>query len=121
MCPRGYVNLESQENGDDDESDDNVGEDKVEAFFGVAAADGDLKFHRNFITSHSHDRSFLSSLSWTSYFIHQLLMSNCTTTTREVYYVMVTHFRNQHECDDVILDVAKVLGVSRRSLGLCDR
>ena len=66
MCPRGYVNLESQENGDDDESDDNVGEDEVEAFFGVAAAGGDPKFHRNFITSHSHDRSFLSSLSWTS-------------------------------------------------------
>ena len=63
---RGYVNIESQENGDDDESNDNVGEDEVEAFFGVAAAGGDPKFHRNFITSHSHDRSFLSSLSWTS-------------------------------------------------------
>ena len=119
MCPRGYVNLESQENGDDDESDDNVGEDEVEAFFGVAAAGGDPKFHRNF--DHiSQSRSFVS-IFLVMDFIHQLLMSNCTTTTREVYYVMVTHFRNQHECDDVILDVAKVLGVSRRSLGLCDR
>ena len=51
-------------------------------------------------------------------FIHQLLLSMRTTTTREVYYVFVTHFRSQRECDSAILDVAKVLGVSRRSLGL---
>lgn len=51
-------------------------------------------------------------------FIHQLLLSMRTTTTREVYYVFVTHFRSQSECDRTILDVAKVLGVSRRSLGL---
>jgi meiotic recombination protein SPO11 len=113
---RGYVNIESQENGDDDESNDNVGEDEVEAFFGVAAAGGDPKFRRNF--DHiSQSRSFVS-IFLVMDFIHQLLMSNRTTTTREVYYVLVTHFRNQHECDDVILDVAKVLGVSRRSLGL---
>ena len=51
-------------------------------------------------------------------FIHQLLLSMRTTTTREVYYVFVTHFRSQRECDSAILDVAKILGVSRRSLGL---
>jgi DNA topoisomerase VI subunit A len=51
-------------------------------------------------------------------FIHSLLLSNRTTTTREVYYVFVTHFRNQKECDSAILDVAKCLGVPRRALGL---
>jgi meiotic recombination protein SPO11 len=113
---RGYVNPESQENEEDDESDDNVGEGEVEAFFGVAAAGGDPTFHRNF-DHKSQSRSFVSICLVMS-FIHQLLMANRTTTTREVYYVFVTHFRNQRECDDVILDVAKVLGVSRRSLGL---
>jgi meiotic recombination protein SPO11 len=51
-------------------------------------------------------------------FIHSLLLSNRTTTTREVYYVFVTHFRNQKECDSAILDVARCLGVPRRALGL---
>ena len=51
-------------------------------------------------------------------FIHSLLLSNRTTTTREVYYVFVTHFRSQKECDSAILDVAKCLGVPRRALGL---
>lgn len=51
-------------------------------------------------------------------FIHGLLLSNRTTTTREVYYVYVTHFRSQKECDSAILDVARCLGVPRRALGL---
>eukprot|EP00956_Cyclotella_meneghiniana_P003799 scaffold4598_cov73-Cyclotella_meneghiniana.AAC.18 len=51
-------------------------------------------------------------------FVHSLLLSNRTTTTREVYYVFVTHFRSQKECDSAILDVAKCLGVPRRALGL---
>ena len=51
-------------------------------------------------------------------FIHLLLLSNRTTTTREVYYVFVTHFRSQNECDSAILDVARCLGVPRRALGL---
>ena len=51
-------------------------------------------------------------------FIHSLLLSNRTTTTREVYYVFVTHFRSQKECDSAILDVARCLGVPRRALGL---
>ena len=83
----------------------------------VAADDGgDPKFHRNF-DNIAQSRSF-ASICCVMSFVHQLLMSNRTTTTREVYYVFVTHFRNQRECDDVILDVARLLGVSRRSMGL---
>lgn len=63
------------------------------------------------------DRTF-TSITKVMAFIHQLLLSNRTTTTREVYYVFVTHFRNQKECDGAILDVAKILNVPRRALGL---
>ncbi|EED90408.1 spo11-like protein, partial [Thalassiosira pseudonana CCMP1335] len=63
------------------------------------------------------DRTF-TSITKVMAFIHQLLLSNRTTTTREVYYVFVTHFRNQKECDGTILDVAKILNVPRRALGL---
>lgn len=41
-----------------------------------------------------------------------------TTTTREVYYHFVTHFRNQRECDRAIWDLATILNVPRQSLGL---
>jgi len=51
-------------------------------------------------------------------FIHALLLQGRTTSTREVYYFFATHFRSQRECDGVILDVARLLGVSRVSLGL---
>ncbi len=81
-----------------------------------AESNGDPKFYRNFCNI-AQSRS-VTSICLVMSFIHQLLMSNRTTTTREVFYVFVTHFRNQRECDSVILDVAKVLGVSRRSLGL---
>lgn len=63
------------------------------------------------------DRTF-TSITKVMAFIHQLLLSNRTTTTREVYYVFVTHFRNQKECDGAILDVANILNVPRRALGL---
>jgi hypothetical protein len=59
-----------------------------------------------------------TSITLVMSFIHTLLLSNRTTTTREVYYVFVTHFRNQKECDSAILDVARCLGVPRRALGL---
>ena len=59
-----------------------------------------------------------TSITLVMSFIHQLLLSNRTTTTREVYYVFVTHFRNQKECDSAILDVSRILGVPRRALGL---
>ncbi len=65
----------------------------------------------------SQTRSFTSVVLVMS-FVHQLLLSNRTTTTREVYYVFVTHFRSQRECDSAILDVAKILDVPRRALGL---
>ncbi|KAL3803728.1 hypothetical protein HJC23_003782 [Cyclotella cryptica] len=65
----------------------------------------------------SRQRVF-TSITLVMSFIHLLLLSNRTTTTREVYYVFVTHFRNQKECDSAILDVARILGVPRRALGL---
>ena len=51
-------------------------------------------------------------------FVHSLLLQGRTTSTREVYYFYVTHFRSQRECDACILDVARLLNVGRMSLGL---
>jgi len=65
----------------------------------------------------SQSRSFTSIVMVLS-FSHSLLQSGRTTTTREVYYFFVTHFRNQRECDAAILDAANLLGVPRSSLGL---
>eukprot|EP00547_Thalassionema_nitzschioides_P002914 CAMPEP_0194199334 /NCGR_PEP_ID=MMETSP0156-20130528/395_1 /TAXON_ID=33649 /ORGANISM="Thalassionema nitzschioides, Strain L26-B" /LENGTH=349 /DNA_ID=CAMNT_0038924219 /DNA_START=108 /DNA_END=1157 /DNA_ORIENTATION=- len=65
----------------------------------------------------SQSRSFTSALMVLSY-CHSLLLSNRSTTTREVYYFFVTHFRNQRECEQAIWDAADLLGVSRISLGL---
>jgi len=42
-----------------------------------------------------------------------------TTTTREVYYFYVTHFRDQRECEKAIWDLIRILNLpSRRCLGL---
>lgn len=65
----------------------------------------------------SQSRSF-TSICMVLSFSHSLLLSGRTTTTREVYYFYVTHFRNQRECDAAILDAANLLGVPRSSLGL---
>ena len=102
---------------DDDDDDDEDNESAVAHRITPSRTDtGDPRFYRNF-DNIAQSRSF-ASICCVMSFIHQLLLSNRTTTTREVYYVFVTHFRNQRECDDVILDVARALGVSRRSLGL---
>jgi len=79
-------------------------------------ANSNPAFQRSF-GNISQTRSFTSVVMVMS-FVHQLLLSNRTTTTREVYYVFVTHFRSQRECDSAILDVAKILDVPRRALGL---
>jgi hypothetical protein len=65
----------------------------------------------------SQARSFTSIVMVYS-FVHSLLGSNRTTTTREVYYFYVTHFSSQRECDAAILDAANLLGVPRVSMGL---
>jgi meiotic recombination protein SPO11 len=65
----------------------------------------------------SQCRSFTSILMVTA-FCHSLLLANRTTTTREVYYFYVTHFRSQKECDLAIMDAAQILQVPRASLGL---
>ena len=64
-------------------------------------------------------RSFTSILLVVAY-CHSLLQSRPrrTTTTREVYYFYVTHFRSQRECDLAIWDACQLLGVPRHALGL---
>lgn len=68
-------------------------------------------------------RSFTSMLLVIAY-CHGLLQSTDdygrtrSTTTREVYYYYVTHFRSQRECDTAIWDVCTLLQVPRHSLGL---
>jgi meiotic recombination protein SPO11 len=69
-------------------------------------------------------RSFTSMLLVMSY-CHALLSSwssstgrKKTVTTREVYYVYVTHFRHQRECNDAIAAVCTLLQVPRHALGL---
>lgn len=65
----------------------------------------------------SHCRS-LTSILLVASFCQNLLLANRTTTTREVYYFHVTHFFHQKECDKAIWDLARILKVSRSSLGL---
>ncbi len=65
----------------------------------------------------SQCRSFTNSVLILS-FVQKLLLSNRTTTNREVYYFFITHFRNQRECDSAISDVCSLLSVQRISLGL---
>ncbi len=60
----------------------------------------------------------LTSMFLVADFCHELLISNRTTTIREVYYHFVTHFRNQAECDKAIWDLAAVLRIPRSALGL---
>lgn len=62
-------------------------------------------------------RKFTSILLVLS-FCYTLLLSQRTTTTREVYYFYVTHFRSQKECDQAIVDATNLLQIPRSSLGL---
>jgi meiotic recombination protein SPO11 len=71
---------------------------------------------KNFLHN-MHCRSLTSVLLAAS-FCHTLLLSRRTTTTREVFYHFVTHFRSQKECDAAIWDLASILVVPRSSLGL---
>ena len=73
--------------------------------------------------SNQQSRSFTSMLLVLTY-CHTLLQSTDdygrtrSTTTREVYYYYITHFRSQRECDTAIWDVCTLLQVPRHSLGL---
>ena len=61
----------------------------------------------------------LTGLLLVASFCHELLSCKRTTTTREVYYYFVTHFRNQAECDKAIWDLTYHLKLSSRfDLGL---
>ena len=62
-------------------------------------------------------RSFASILMVLQ-FCHSLLTEHRTTTTREVYYFFVTHFRSQKECDAAIWEAASMLKIPRSALGL---
>jgi hypothetical protein len=75
-----------------------------------------LSHHKRF-TNMAQCRNVTSMLMVLA-FCHSLLLAKRTTTTREVYYFYVTHFRSQKECDSVILDCANLLNVPRSSLGL---
>lgn len=103
-------------NNDDDDDDDDSYEEARDVIASNLNENGDQNFCRTW-GNIGQCRTF-TSICLVLSFIHQLLLSMRTTTTREVYYVFVTHFRSQRECDSAILDVAKILGVSRRSLGL---
>jgi DNA topoisomerase VI subunit A len=72
--------------------------------------------HKTFF--HATHCRHLTSIVLVASFCHDLLQSHRTTTTREVYYYYVTHFRNQAECNKAIWDLAGVLNVPRSSLGL---
>ena len=65
----------------------------------------------------SQCRSFASILMVLQ-FCHSLLTDHRTTTTREVYYFFVTHFRSQRECDAAIWEAASMLKIPRSALGL---
>lgn len=85
--------------------------------------DGSSSSTRRGMTSSSksfrlaHCRSFTSVLLVLSY-CHFLLREHRTTTTREVYYFFVLHFRNQRECEEAIWEAAIILKVPRVNLGL---
>ena len=66
----------------------------------------------------SQSRGYTSVLLILS-FVQKLLLSDRTATNREIYYVFVTHFRSQRECDASIMDTCNLLGVERIALGLC--
>ena len=110
----GYRGSSNDDDFDDD--DDSYKEVREDVIVSNLNDSGDQTFSRTWGVI-GQARTF-TSICLVLSFIHQLLLSMRTTTTREVYYVFVTHFRSQRECDSTILDVAKILGVSRRSLGL---
>ena len=74
-------------------------------------------FTTKYFTNISQCRS-LTSMVLVLSFVQKLLLSNRTTTNREVYYFFITYFRSQRECDLAISDVCSLLAVERISLGL---
>ena len=109
--------------GDDDDDEEIVARIEDTVVGVVEALDRDelpvlccSKYTKRFTVGQS--RSFASILMVLS-FCHRLLMEGKTTTTREVFYYYVTHFRNQRECDNAIWDAAALIGVPRIRLGLC--
>lgn len=60
----------------------------------------------------------LTSIILVLSFVQKLLLSNRTTTNREVYYFFITYFRSQRECDAAISDCCNLLSTERISLGL---
>jgi meiotic recombination protein SPO11 len=65
----------------------------------------------------SQARSY-TSLLLVAGFCHELLLSQRTTTIREVYYGYVTHFKSQRECNASIHQLCLLLRVPRHALGL---
>ncbi|KAL3942725.1 MAG: hypothetical protein SGBAC_003132 [Bacillariaceae sp.] len=97
---------------DDDDDDDDTGHHQDHA-----PPPAMIKIDKKSFFHLSHCRS-VTSIILVASFCQNLLLANRTTTTREVYYFHVTHFFHQKECDKAIWDLARILKVSRSSLGL---
>lgn len=97
---------------DDDENQTSINKTRASS---VVKKNKQRCVHFSNISSSRHFTSLIMVLS----FIHQLLLSERTTTTREVFYYFVTHFRNQKECDGIIFEICELLnGVDRIQLGI---
>ncbi len=96
----------------------------------------EIGFKRKLSFHHLSQARSLTSILMVAAFCHELLSPPTTnkgnqtnrnraihirktTTTREVYYFYVTHFRDQRECDKAIWDLVRILNLpSRQCLGL---
>ena len=61
---------------------------------------------------------FFTNIVFAMIFISQLLSENITATLREVYYALKPRIHSQNYSNWLILKLANILGVSRRSLGI---
>ena len=109
---------EEDDDTDEDGRDDDNGGTTMRILRNPHPSNEQVLPHRRIVFHNlSQSRKFSSILLVLS-FCHALLLAQRTTTTREVYYFYVTHFRTQRECDDAITDVTTLLRVPRSSLGL---
>ena len=70
--------------------------------------------HRKLSLANIHQCRNLTSILLVATYCHRLLLSGRTTTIREVFYYLVTHFRGQRECEKAILDLTILLELPSR-------
>mmetsp|Transcript_11922 Transcript_11922/g.18026 ORF Transcript_11922/g.18026 Transcript_11922/m.18026 type:complete len:363 (-) Transcript_11922:117-1205(-) len=51
--------------------------------------------------------------------VAELISVNKTISQRDVYYTLKTIFRNQKECNSIVIEVGLVLGLKRHEMGIC--